>query len=412
MRNIRRREYWRLTAMVATAWMLAALVGLTLVLAPGSASAQVNISIVMSGLDNPRGLAFGPDGGLYVAEAGRGGTGPSIVLPPNETVSYGTSGAVSRLLGGVQERVLTGLPSLALDGGARARGLHDIGFSASGEAFGVIGWGGNPALRANLGAAGDGFARLVRLPLAGGGTVDIANIGDYELSANPDSGAFDTNPYGLLVTPAGGFVVADAGGNDVLGVTAVGAISTLSVLPPRPNPLPFGPPMFQAVPTSVALGPDGAYYIGQLTGGPFVPGAANVFRYDPITGERTVAYSGFTNIIDLTFGADGSLYVLEISRDGLAAPTGPVPGALLRIDPATGIRTTIASDGLNFPGGVVAGPDGALYVSNFGVSAGGGQVLRIIIPEPSSIVLLTMCVVVVLIGARTYFGSAAILARQ
>ena len=105
----------------------------------------------MSGLDNPRGLAFGPDGGLYVAETGRGGTGPSIVLPPNETVFYGTSGAVSRLLGGVQERVLTGLPSLALAAGGNARGLHDIGFSPSGEAFGVFGWGGNPALRANLG---------------------------------------------------------------------------------------------------------------------------------------------------------------------------------------------------------------------------------------------------------------------
>jgi hypothetical protein len=370
--------------MVATAWTLAHLLGLTLVLAPGSANAQANITVVMSGLDNPRGLAFGPDGGLYVAESGRGGTGPSIVLPPNETVFYGTSGAVSRLLGGVQQRVLTGLPSLALASGGNARGLVDIGFGASGEAFGLIGWGGNPALRSNLGAAGSDFARLVRLPLAGGGTVDeIANIGAYELSANPDSGAPDTNPYGLLVTPAGGFALADAGGNDILGVTAAGVVSTLSVLPPNPTP-----PMFQAVPTSLALGPDGAYYLGQLTGVPFVPGAANVYRLDPTTGDRTIAYSGFTNIIDLTFGADGSLYVLQVSRDGLASPTGPVPGALIRIDPATGVRTTIASAGLNFPDGVVTGPDGALYVSNFGVSAGGGQVLRIVIPEPSGVLLL------------------------
>src|SRR3954471_547865 len=29
--------------------------------------------LVASGLDNPRGLAFGPEGGLYIAEAGRGG---------------------------------------------------------------------------------------------------------------------------------------------------------------------------------------------------------------------------------------------------------------------------------------------------------------------------------------------------
>ncbi len=64
MRTIRRRKYWHRTALLATAWTLAHLIGLTLVLAPGSASAQVNITVVMSGLDNPRGLAFVPDGGL------------------------------------------------------------------------------------------------------------------------------------------------------------------------------------------------------------------------------------------------------------------------------------------------------------------------------------------------------------
>jgi hypothetical protein len=123
-----------------------------------------------------------------------------------------------------------------------------------------------------------------------------------------------------------------------------------------------------------------------------------------MTGDRTIAYSGFTNIIDLTFGADGSLYVLQISRDGLASPTGPVPGALIRIDPVTSMRTTIVSDGLNFPGGVVTGPDGAIYVTNFGTSAGGGQVLRIVIPEPSTAALLTTCVAAVLVAVRRTKG--------
>jgi hypothetical protein len=41
---------------------------------PAGASAST-ITQVMHGLDNPRGLAFGPEGGLYVAEAGRGGAG-------------------------------------------------------------------------------------------------------------------------------------------------------------------------------------------------------------------------------------------------------------------------------------------------------------------------------------------------
>jgi sugar lactone lactonase YvrE len=155
--------------------------------------------------------------------------------------------------------------------------------------------------------------------------------------------------------------------------------------------LPFGPPTIQAVPTTVALGPDGAYYVGELTGVPFVPGLANVYRLDPLTGELTVAFSGFTNIIDLAFGPDGSLYVLEISRDGLGSPTGPAPGALIRVDPSTGARTTILDEGLVFPTAVLVGPDGTIYVSNFGTSVGGGQVLQLTpVPEPASLALVGM----------------------
>jgi hypothetical protein len=368
---------------------LTAIVGLALGIAPEQARAEYLITVVMSGLDNPRGLAFGPDSNLYVAEAGRGGPGPGILGGAGQVVFYGASGAVSRLRGTVQERVLTGLPSLAPVGGVGATGLHDVGFSSSGEAFGLIGFGANPALRPQLGAVGAEFGRVVRLPLTGGPVQGIADLVAYEAAQNPDRGALDSNPYGLLVLPGGGFVATDAGGNDLLRVTAAGAISTLSVLPDRPNPLPFGPPVFQAVPTTVTLGPDGAYYAGELTGVPFPPGAANVYRIDPVTGELTVAFSGFTNIIDLTFGPDGSLYVLQISRDGLASPTGPVPGALFRVNPVTGERTLIASDGLNFPTGVVVGPDGWFYVSNFGTSPGGGQVVRLTaIPEPGTWVLL------------------------
>lgn len=373
---------------------LAVLVGTSRGLAPGEARAEYLISgAVMSGLVSPRGLAFGPDGSLYVAEAGRGGTGPSIPAGSGQVVSYGASGAVSRLRDGVQERVLTGLPSLATAGGEEATGLHDIAFDGAGEAYGVIGLGADPAQRANLGGVGADFGQLVRLPPGGGGSLQpIADLAAHEASVNPDRGPLDSNPYGLLITPDGRLVVADAGANALLGVTAGGAISTLSVLPSRPNPLPFGPPVFQAVPTAVALGPDGAYYVGELTGFPFPPGAANVYRLDPVTGERTVAFSGFTNIVDLTFGPDNSLYVLQITANGLASPTGPGPGALLRVDPVTGARATIASDGLSFPTGVVVGPDGSLYVSDSGTSPGGGQVLRITaltaIPEPSTWVLL------------------------
>lgn len=86
----------------------------------------------------------------------------------------------------------------------------------------------------------------------------------------------------------------------------------------------------------------------------------------------TVAWSGFTTVIDLAFGPDGSLYVLEHS-------TGPLffalPGSLLKVAP-DGTRTTVI-DGLTRPGSVAVGPDGALYVSNRSISIGTGEVLRI-----------------------------------
>ena len=37
------------------------------------ARAQSNVSVFATGLDNPRGLTFGPDGDVYVAEGGTGG---------------------------------------------------------------------------------------------------------------------------------------------------------------------------------------------------------------------------------------------------------------------------------------------------------------------------------------------------
>jgi glucose/arabinose dehydrogenase len=121
----------------------------------------------------------------------------------------------------------------------------------------------------------------------------------------------------------------------------------------------------------VAVGPDGAYYVSELTGIPFAAGAANIYRFVP--GQApTVAWSGFTTVIDIAFDPDGSLYVLEHS-------TGPVffalPGRLLKVAP-DGTRTTVIA-GLTRPGSVAVGPDGAVYVTNNSTSIGTGEVLRI-----------------------------------
>ena len=177
--------------------------------------------------------------------------------------------------------------------------------------------------------------------------------------------------------------MADAGGNDLLHIDPKGEISTLAVFPPR---LVTAPPFLglppgtqvpmQSVPTSVAHGPDGALYVGELTGFPFPLGAARIYRL--VSGEEPQVYAeGFTNIIDLVFEDDGSLLVLEHARNSILSPDKT--GTLIRLKP-DGSRTTLASTGLIRPTAVVVGFD-ALYISNCGDCAGGRKVLRMVLDE-------------------------------
>src|SRR5215217_235635 len=72
-------------------------------------------SVVMSGLNSPRGLAFAPNGALYVAEAGTlAQNGPCTTVVEggaNVTKCYSGTGSISRLWKGQQQRTATGLPS-------------------------------------------------------------------------------------------------------------------------------------------------------------------------------------------------------------------------------------------------------------------------------------------------------------
>lgn len=361
------RRGLRLTFSAAVVVALFLLVPVTVPL-----NARATTQVIASGLVNPRGLAFGPEGALYVAEAGRGGPGPCFVNGMGATVCYGASGAITRidpLEAGNQTRVLSGLPSLAAQpAGAAALGPNDIGFLGRGNAWITIGFGNNPALRAQLGANGANFARLLRM-LPNGRSEYAEDLGAYEATVNPDHNDPDTNPFGIAVLPSRTLYV-DAGGNALNEVAANGALSTLAVFPNQT----MGATTFQAVPTSVVRGPDGFLYVGQLTGFPFLAGAANVYRVPPEGGTPALHATGFTNIIDIAFGPDGLLYVLEIDHNGLA--TAGSAGALFRIE-ANGTHTQIAGSELTSPGGIAFGPDGRIYVTNMTTSPTGGQVLRV-----------------------------------
>jgi hypothetical protein len=350
--------------------------GLTISMVGVSAEAQT-ITRVMSGLDSPRGLAFGPEGGLYVTEAGvpvNSGFCVAVALGMN---CYSETGKVTRLYRGEQERVADGLPSIFNTVRQDVVGPNDISFQGRGGAYVTLGWGGAPAARQSLGDVGSLVGTLINLEPSGRWRID-ANISDFEDANNPGGGPRDSNPYGVLALP-GERYVTDAGGNSLLRVSASGAVSLVATFGPEaivPTPTPPASPTAEAVPTEVVRGPDGALYVSLLTGAPFVNGLAKVYRVVP-GAAPTVFQSNFRTIIDIAFGPDGSLYVLEHSA---AAPGFAAPGRITRITPDNVRHVINTGTTLTRPTSILVDDDGAIYVSNKGAAfaAGAGEVLKIV----------------------------------
>jgi hypothetical protein len=261
------------------------------------------------------GLTTAPDGSLLVADA--------------------TQGIVAIDTGG-NRTLFAALP-----------GATDVSAVGAGSAYAITG-GGEP---------GTGEATLYRI--SKGHTSVVADLGAFEETVNPDALEINPNPFDVEVLNGGGVLVADAGANDILYVDNKGRIDWVATLPEEvvstanAQALVGCPDSFipdfqflceipampaQAVATSIAIGPDGAVYAGELKGFPAPTGESKIWRIEPGTlharcgteGETrcSVVGDGFTSIIDLQFGPDGTLYVTELDEASwaaveiLQAPTG------------------------------------------------------------------------------------------
>jgi hypothetical protein len=358
-----------------------------------------SVKVIAQGLNSPRHLAFDRRGDLFVAEAGTGGA-DRCFIGGEGPACMGATGSVTRVdRWGRQSRVAEGLASYAnapspenpegFNNGIGPHGITTVGhlvIVTNGGPTEPKDLDGRTISRDELAAQfpyAANFGRVLALRGHGRPPVSLGDIWAFERDVNPDeelgNPAVDSNPDDVLFD-GHRLVVSDAGGNALDTVDFRGRVRNLTVFPNVPGvPVPVPPPDkvdMQAVPTSVVLGPDHAYYVSQLTGFPFPVGAANIWRVDPRTGHATVFASGFTNLMDLAFGRDGTLYALEIDHDGLLF--GPSPdGAIYKVDRRGNKQLVdLPADTLVEPGGITVGRD-ALYVTNHGTSPGGGEVLKI-----------------------------------
>jgi sugar lactone lactonase YvrE len=333
------------------------------------------VSTYATGLTNPRGLVFGPDGLLYVAEAGTGGTQVATDTPDCKAIvniyspyKAGYTGRVVRVLAdGSVQTVADRLPSMT-DVYGGSLGPTDLAF-IGGTLYVLIEMGG-----CSHGLPNDDAAILRINP--DGSTTRVANLSAW-LAVNPPRFTKDTNPATTDLEPGGVFhsmiavdgmlyVVETNGGQLVKVDPATGAIERLydmSIDKAEHNPI-------------VMAQHRGKFYVGTFgeDGGP-----AELAVFDANFAGYTLPFKSLNPIVGLAWRRE-RLYAVEIFP--LDEAWTPDNANLVSFNPATGERKVLASKFASFPNGLIVGPDGALYTSNVGSNGapGDGGVLRIVVP--------------------------------
>jgi len=286
-----------------------AAVGVVVTMVPGVATAgpdsEERVAPKVEGLNGPRGLAVGPARRLVYAEAD-GRISATVLRGPI---------ACTTVLGEV-----------AAGGFAPALSQRDVR---------------SAHILTSAGEQGAG-AELYKWSRGSGEIRLVADIAGYQQTdpdpADQEDNPTDSNPYGVASLEDGSALVADAAGNDLLRVWPNGDIVTVARIKPRVVPVPeefegepgFPPPgtpiTSEGVATSVTVGADGAYYVGELRGFPSTTGTSQVWRIEPDSvdavcnpkkpneGDCTRYADGFTSIVDLAAGPDGELYVSSSSK--------------------------------------------------------------------------------------------------
>lgn len=335
---------------------------------PTQANSTAVVRQFAGGMSYPRGLKFGPDGYLYVAESGLGGATSTVGLcrqvpPPVGPVLGGNSGRVSRIdADGNRSTVADGFPSES-SGVGDEMGVADIEFF-NGQLYALIAGGG-----CSHGHVDPADANAVARVNSDGSHTMFANISDFvhnNETAHPEPDDFepDGSPFSLVAAKGSLFVVEPNHGQ-VIQIDPSGNMTRLVDISAV-----FG----HIVPSAMAY--HGNLYVGNLGLFPITPGSSQIMKITP-SGKIQVAARGLTTVLGLAFDASGNLYALEMS----AAPGFPAPGAgrVVRVLDDGTLQPVVT--GLSLPTAMTFGPDGKLYISNWGFGPPFGEILQVTLPN-------------------------------
>lgn len=203
------------------------------------------------------------------------------------------------------------------------------------------------------------------------------------------------NPYHVAALTGSTAQVVDAAGNTLLSGKVNGSIDWVAIFTPPVDQngdwlIRFHqetedgeiPCYVQPVPTSVAIGPDGAYYVGELTGATaegLPVGLSRVWRIEPgaqnvvcPSADCTMVLDGLTSVIDVEFGPDGKLYVVEYDENSwLAAVVPAIPlggGSIHACDVGTGDCDALPGE-FNLPSAITFDKWGNLWLLESNITA-------------------------------------------